>query len=56
MRAPPGRAPSEKPPVKKKVTYKNTEIKFKAPPVENFAWLLVGSNSDKTACGSVSLI
>ena len=28
----------------------------KAPDVENFAWLPVGVNSDKPACGSVSLI
>ena len=29
---------------------------FKAPAAENFAWLPVGSNSDKTGRGSVSLI
>ena len=28
----------------------------KAPPVENFAWLPVGVNSDKPARGSVSLV
>ena len=28
----------------------------KAPPVENFAWLPVGVNSNKTGRGSVSLI
>ena len=29
---------------------------FKAPAVENFAWLPVGVYSNKPACGSVSLI
>ena len=35
---------------------KSKEMPKKAPDVENFAWLPVGVNSDKSARGSVSLI